>query len=163
MLQLNNKDYYQSLYHKPKAEFNKKILQALRKAVLSELITEEVALVLFNDNLRTSTFYTSQNWTFSVYVDDNIKHFSKLVPLRYMDTTCFFQIIRQLEITEDLFCFCRHFKNFHQHHTCRRNMKYCMIEIDIREERATFISKLASLVLKHNYFEFDNKIYCFTR
>ena len=91
---INNKDYCQSLYHKPTAEFNNKILQALREAVSSELITEEVARQpeniyflyfpkihkKYNPGRPIVNIIDSKTEHLSVYVDDNIKHSSKLVP-----------------------------------------------------------------------------------
>ena len=98
----------------------------------------------------------------SGYVNENIKHLSKLVPSCIKNTGHFLNIIKNIKVEEEdllvtvdgssLYTNIRHQDGFEA-------LKSWLIENGIDNEKAEFIGTLAKLVLTANYFTFNGKIY----
>ena len=98
----------------------------------------------------------------SAYVDENIKHLSKLVLSYIKDTGHFLNIIKDIHVEEEdllvtvdgssLFTNIRHQDGIEA-------LKSWLIENGTNSEKAAFIGTLTKLVLTSSYFTFNGKIY----
>ena len=116
---MNDTTYYRRLYSDPTQELNNIIKEKLEKGVQEGNVTPAELEVLYNSNSRISNFYTlskihkinnpgqpivnsigSISEKISAYVDENIKHLSKLVPSYIKNTGHFLNIIKDINIEE---------------------------------------------------------------
>ena len=179
--QLNDTTYYRRLYSDPTQELNNIIKVKLEKGVQEGNITPAELEALYNSNPRISNFYTlpkihkinnpgqpivdsigSITEKISAYVDENIKHLSKLVPSYIKDTGHFLNIIKDIHIEEeDLFVtvdVSSLYTNI-KHKDGIEALKSCLKENGTNHEKAEFIGTLAKLVSTSNYFTFNRKMY----
>ena len=98
----------------------------------------------------------------SAYIDENIKHLSKLVPSYIKDTGHFLNIIKTIDIEEDDLLVTLDVSSLHtniRHQDGIEAIKSWLIENGTDTDKAEFIETLAKLVLTSNYFTFNGKIY----
>ena len=179
--QLSNKDHYRYLISNPVQDLNKKIHSTLTEGLQKGLINQEEFEALYNKYPRTSNFYClpkihkennpgrpivnsigSITEKISCYVDEQIKDLVKLVPSYIKDTSHFLQEIEKMNVDEEDILVTVDVSALYTnilHQEGLTAMKNFMENNGTPKEHSEFITKLASLVLKSNYFEFDNKIY----
>ena len=179
--QLVDTAYYKRLYTDPTAELNSIIKNKLEQGIKDGNISTEEFEVLYNRDPRISNFYTLQKIhktnnpgrpivnsigsiteKISVYVDENIKHFAKLVPSYIKDMGHFLNIIKTIEIEEEDLLVTVDVSSLYtniRHQDGITALKHWLIENGTPRDKAEFIGALAKQVLTSNYFTFHGKIY----
>ena len=179
--QLNDTTYYRRIYSDPTQEMNNIIKEKLEKGVQEGNITPAELETLYNSNPRISNFYTlpkinkinnpgqpivksigSITEELSAYVDENIKHLSKLVPSYIKDTGHFLNIIKDIHIEENDLLVTVDVSSLYiniKHEDGIEALKSWLIENGTNQEKSEFIGTLAKLVLTSNYFTFNGKMY----
>ena len=98
----------------------------------------------------------------SAYVDENIKHLSKLVPSYIKDTGHFLNIIKDIKIEEEDLLITVDVSSLYtniRHEDGIEALKSWLKENGTNPEKSEFIGTLAKLVLTSNYFTFNRKMY----
>ena len=117
---MNDTTYYRRLYSDTTQELNSNIKSKLEKRVQDGNISPAEFEVLYNSDPRISNFYTvpkihknnnpgqpivnsigSITEKILAYVDENIKHLSKLVPSYIKDTGHFLNSIKDIDTDEE--------------------------------------------------------------
>ena len=171
---MNGTTYYRRPYSDPTQELNNIIKEKLEKGIQEGNITPAELESLYNSNPRISNSYTlpkihkinnpgqpivnrigSITEKISAYVDENIKHLSKLVPSYIKDTGHFLNIIKDIHIEEkdllvtvDVLSLYTNIK----HEDGIEALKSWLKENGTNQEKSEFIGTLAKLVLISNYF-----------
>ena len=160
---------------------NNIIKEKLEKGVQEGNITPAELEALYNSNPRISNFCTfpmihkinntgqpiensigSITEKISAYVDENIKHLSKLVPSYIKDTGHFLNIIKDIHIEEKDLLVTVDVSSLYtnmKHENGIEALKSWLIENGTNQEKSEFIRTLAKLVLTSNYFTFNGKMY----
>lgn len=181
MRQLSNKDHYRYLINNPEKELNKKIFDTLKAAQHQGLIDQDEFDCLYTKYPRTSNFYClpkihknnnpgrpivnsigSITEKISCYVDEQIKDLAKKVPSYIKDTSDFLRQLEKMTIQETDILVTVDVSSLYTnilHNEGLQAINDWMQENGVSKQQREFTTKLASLVLKSNYFEFNNRIF----
>ena len=181
--QLNKEEHYRKIDRPDdmKKEFIEVVKNTLDKAKSKELIDEDTYKILYRINPRTSNLYLlpkihktnnpgrpiinsvgSLTETLSAFVDEILRKYAKKVRSYVKDTTHFLQLTKDLQVEENEYLctvdVTALYTNIPHKDGIKRVLRF-MEQHQATQTELTLVRYLLKLILRMNYFEFNNQTY----
>ena len=181
--QTNKEEHYRKIDRPDdmKKEFIEVVKNTLDKAKSKELIDEDTHKILYRSNPRTSNLYLlpkihktnnpgrpiinsvgSLTETLSAFVDEILRKYAKKVRSYVKDTTHFLQLTKDLQVEENEYLctvdVTALYTNIPHKDGIKRVLRF-MEQHQATQTELTLVRYLLKLILRMNYFEFNNQTY----